>query len=117
MKIAFAGSFATRLAEPVQARLPFPCAVLVDDEAGIVSQMADVDVLISMGFSARMAEAAPRLRPVQVPGAGLDRIDRGAPHVSGWTEGMLDARAQLIAGNIERTARGKTPLNTIDLTS
>ncbi len=78
MKIAFAGSFAARLAEPVRERLSFPCDVLVDDEAGIVSQMADVDVLISMGFSARMAEAAPRLRLVQVPGAGLDRIDRSA---------------------------------------
>ena len=35
------------------------------------------------------------------------------PHVSGWTEGMLDARATLIAGNIARTARGETPLNVI----
>jgi phosphoglycerate dehydrogenase-like enzyme len=39
------------------------------------------------------------------------------PHVSGWTEGMLDARAQLIAENIERTARGETPLNAIDRSS
>jgi phosphoglycerate dehydrogenase-like enzyme len=51
---------------------------MVDDEAGIVPRLADVDVLVSMGFSARMAEAAPRLRLVQVPGAGLDRIDRSA---------------------------------------
>jgi phosphoglycerate dehydrogenase-like enzyme len=35
------------------------------------------------------------------------------PHVSGWTEGMLNARANLIAENIERTARGETPLNVI----
>ena len=41
-------------------------------------RLGDVDVLVSMGFSAVMAEAAPRLRLVQVPGAGLDRIDRGA---------------------------------------
>lgn len=78
MKVAFAGSFAARIAEPVRARLALPCEVLVDDEAGIVPRLADVDVLVSMGFSARMAEAAPRLRLVQVPGAGLDRIDRGA---------------------------------------
>jgi phosphoglycerate dehydrogenase-like enzyme len=77
MKVAFAGSFAARLAEPVRARLSLPCEVIVDDEAGIVSRLEDVDVLVSMGFSARMAEAAPRLRLVQVPGAGLDRIDRG----------------------------------------
>jgi phosphoglycerate dehydrogenase-like enzyme len=78
MKIAFAGSFAARLVEPVRARLSFPPDVLVDDEADIVSQLADVSVLVSMGFSARMAEAAPRLRLMQVPGAGLDRIDLSA---------------------------------------
>jgi len=35
------------------------------------------------------------------------------PHVSGWTEGMLEARAKLIAENIHRTARGEPPLNLI----
>jgi phosphoglycerate dehydrogenase-like enzyme len=35
------------------------------------------------------------------------------PHVSGWTEGMLQARAKLIADNIERTASGAPPLNAI----
>jgi phosphoglycerate dehydrogenase-like enzyme len=33
------------------------------------------------------------------------------PHVSGWTEGMLQARAAVIAGNVERVARGEAPLN------
>ena len=36
------------------------------------------------------------------------------PHVSGWTEGMLEARAKLIAANIERTARRERPLNEIE---
>jgi phosphoglycerate dehydrogenase-like enzyme len=36
------------------------------------------------------------------------------PHVSGWTEGMLAARAKLIADNIERIARGEPPLNAIN---
>ena len=36
------------------------------------------------------------------------------PHVSGWTEGMLDARASLIADNIGRTAREEPPLNAIN---
>jgi phosphoglycerate dehydrogenase-like enzyme len=35
------------------------------------------------------------------------------PHISGWTEGMLEARATLIADNIARTARGEMPLNVI----
>ena len=78
IKVAFAGSFATRIAEPVQVQLSLPCEVITGDEAAIIPQLADVDVLVSMGFTADMAEAAPRLRLVQVPGAGLDRIDRGA---------------------------------------
>ncbi|MBI2467589.1 MAG: hypothetical protein HYV62_07195 [Candidatus Rokubacteria bacterium] len=35
------------------------------------------------------------------------------PHVSGWTEGMLEARTKLIAENIHRTARGEPPVNLI----
>ena len=33
------------------------------------------------------------------------------PHVSGWTEGMLAARAKVIAENIHRTTRSEPPLN------
>jgi phosphoglycerate dehydrogenase-like enzyme len=35
------------------------------------------------------------------------------PHVSGWTDGMLEARAKLIAENIRRVAVGETPLNLV----
>jgi phosphoglycerate dehydrogenase-like enzyme len=35
------------------------------------------------------------------------------PHVSGWTEGMLEARAGVIAENIRRAARGEAPLNLV----
>jgi phosphoglycerate dehydrogenase-like enzyme len=35
------------------------------------------------------------------------------PHVAGWTDGMLRARATLIAENIRRTARGAPPLNLV----
>jgi phosphoglycerate dehydrogenase-like enzyme len=35
------------------------------------------------------------------------------PHVAGWTEGTLDARARLIAENIGRVARDEAPLNLI----
>jgi phosphoglycerate dehydrogenase-like enzyme len=35
------------------------------------------------------------------------------PHVAGWTEGMLGARAGLIAENIRRVASGEEPLNRI----
>lgn len=78
MKVAFAGAFAVRLAEPVRERLAIPCEVILDDEANVIPHLVDTDVLVSMGFKQEMAEAAPRLRLIQVPGAGLDRIDRSA---------------------------------------
>src|SRR5215467_2732596 len=78
MKIAFAGAFAARLAETIRAQLSFPCEVIADDEAGVITRLNDVDVLVSMGFTREMAAVGPRLRLIQVPGAGLDRIDRSA---------------------------------------
>jgi len=76
MKIVFAGFFAIRLAEMVRANLSIPCESFEGDEAAILPKLADADVLVSMGFTPPMAEAAPQLSLVQVPGAGLDRIDR-----------------------------------------
>jgi phosphoglycerate dehydrogenase-like enzyme len=78
MKVAFAGAFAVRLETEVRAHLALPCEVVTGDEAGIVTKLGDVDVLVSMAFTREMAGAANRLRLVQVPGAGLDRIDRAA---------------------------------------
>ncbi len=78
MKIVFAGSFAARLADPVRARLAIPCEMVVDQEERILPGLADADVLVSMAFTRQMAEAGHRLRLIQVPGAGLDRIDLSA---------------------------------------
>jgi phosphoglycerate dehydrogenase-like enzyme len=78
MKIAFAGSFAIQLVEPVRRELSLPCELIAGDESAILPKLADAEVLVSMGFTRQMAEAGPRLRLVQVPGAGLDRIDRAA---------------------------------------
>ncbi|MFY0613969.1 MAG: phosphoglycerate dehydrogenase [Hyphomicrobiaceae bacterium] len=77
MKVAFAGPFAVQLAEPVRAHLATACDVITEpDEAAVAAQLSDVDVLVSMGFDAAMATAASQLRLLQVPGAGLDRVDR-----------------------------------------
>src|SRR5712692_9619370 len=76
--VAFVGTFAASLEAPVRAHLGMPCNVILADEAGIASRLADVDVLVTMAFTREMAAAAARLRLVQVPGAGLDRIDRAA---------------------------------------
>src|SRR5439155_10633469 len=48
------------------------------DEVGIVARLSEVDVLVTLAFTREMAAAAKRLKLVQVPGAGLDRIDRSA---------------------------------------
>jgi phosphoglycerate dehydrogenase-like enzyme len=78
MRVAFAGTFSARFEEPVRARLDIPCDVVVADEAGLVSKLPDVDVLVTLAFSREMGAVARRLKLVQVPGAGLDRIDSSA---------------------------------------
>jgi phosphoglycerate dehydrogenase-like enzyme len=78
LRIAFAGAFAACLEAPVRAHLDVQCDIIVDDERGIVSRLADVDVLVTMAFTPEMAAACRRLKLVQVPGAGLDRIVRAA---------------------------------------
>ncbi len=78
MKIAFVGSFAAQLAEPVRAHLSSPCEIVVDADERMGPQIADASVVVAMSFGAQLAEAVPQLRLLQVPGAGLDRIERTA---------------------------------------
>jgi phosphoglycerate dehydrogenase-like enzyme len=78
LKVAFAGTFAATLEPAVRAHLALPCEVLLADEASIAAKLGDVDVLVALAFTREMAAAAGRLKLVQVPGAGLDRIDRTA---------------------------------------
>src|SRR5437667_9029850 len=78
LRVAFAGTSAATLEPAVRSHLAVPCEVVVGDEAGIVGKLGDVDVLVTMAFTREMAAAAPRLKLVQVPGAGLDRVDRSA---------------------------------------
>jgi phosphoglycerate dehydrogenase-like enzyme len=56
-------------------------------------------------------DAAPML-PANQPFHELPNVLM-TPHVSGWTDGMLQARATVIAENIRRTARGEPPLNLV----
>jgi phosphoglycerate dehydrogenase-like enzyme len=78
MLVAFAGTFSATLEPAVRARLTIPCDVVLGDESAIIERLAEVDVLVSLVFTHEMAAAANRLKLVQVPGAGLDRIDRWA---------------------------------------
>jgi phosphoglycerate dehydrogenase-like enzyme len=78
LQVAFAGTFAARLEQPARRHLTVPCEIVVSDEARIVPRLGEVDVLVAMAFTVEMARSASRLKLVQVPGAGLDRIDRSA---------------------------------------
>jgi phosphoglycerate dehydrogenase-like enzyme len=78
LSVAFAGTFSATLEPSVRARLEMACDVIVGDELGIVPRLSEVDVLVTLAFTREMAAAAKRLKLVQVPGAGLDRIDRSA---------------------------------------
>ena len=60
----------------------------------------------------RYPTAAGPLLPSTQPFHQLPNVTM-TPHVSGWTEGMLEARVKVIADNIARTARGEPPLNAI----
>ena len=78
LRVAFLGGFSACFVEPVRARLAEPCELLRAEERDIVARMPEVDVLVSLAFTAAMGAAASRLRLVQVPGAGTDRVDRAA---------------------------------------
>jgi phosphoglycerate dehydrogenase-like enzyme len=78
LTVALAGTFAGSLEAPLRAQLGVPCEIVVADERAIVGKLGDVDVLVTMSFTREMGAAARRLMLVQVPGAGLDRIDRAA---------------------------------------
>ena len=76
LRVAFAGTFPASLEQPVRRHLTTPCEIIIASEADILARLAEIDVLVTMVLTAEMARAAPRLKLVQVPGAGVDRIDR-----------------------------------------
>ena len=84
LQIAFVGAFAARLQGLVQDRVGVPCQVIAVDEAAIMSKLADLDVLVTLVFNREMAAASRRLKLVQVPAAGLDRIDPPALPPGVW---------------------------------
>lgn len=79
LRVAFTGAFAGPFEPQVRARLTTPCETLQADDAAILGHMADIDVLVTLAFTAAMGRAAgPRLKLIQLPAAGLDRVDRAA---------------------------------------
>jgi phosphoglycerate dehydrogenase-like enzyme len=77
-RVAFLGPLSSSFAERVRAYLSVPCEIVHIDERNALATLPEVDVLVSLAFTGAMGAAARRLRLVQVPGAGLDRIERTA---------------------------------------
>jgi phosphoglycerate dehydrogenase-like enzyme len=78
LHVAVVGTFTASLEEPVRRHLTVPCEIVVASEADILPRLPEMDVLVTMGLTAEMGRAATRLKLVQVPGAGIDRVDRTA---------------------------------------
>ena len=81
LHVAFVGTFTASLEQPVRRHLTVPCEIVVASEADILPRLPEIDVLVTMGLTAEMGRAATRLKLVQVPGAGVERIDRTAMHM------------------------------------
>jgi phosphoglycerate dehydrogenase-like enzyme len=77
LKVGMIGRFAASLAPAIRQNLTIPCEIVVSKD-GSCAWLADVDVLVTMVLTQTMAGAFMRLKLVQVPGAGLDRIERSA---------------------------------------
>jgi phosphoglycerate dehydrogenase-like enzyme len=84
LRVAFLGALSSSFAERVRGHLTVPCEFIHTDERNVPAVLPEVDVLIALAFTGEMAAGARRLRLIQVPGAGLDRIDRAAVPTTAW---------------------------------
>lgn len=84
LRVAFVDGFSAIFADRVRAHLGIPCDVTLPDESGNIARLSEMDVLVSLVFTREMGAAARRLKLVQVPGAGVDRIDRSALPPGAW---------------------------------
>jgi phosphoglycerate dehydrogenase-like enzyme len=78
LRVAFVGALASSFADRVRAHLTAPCEFVHTDEQHATDVLPDADVVVTLVFTREMSAVAGRLRLIQVPGAGLDRIDRAA---------------------------------------
>jgi phosphoglycerate dehydrogenase-like enzyme len=103
-----------------QLRSMKPTAIVVNVAR---AQIVDEDALYAALAERRIAGAALDVwyrypagpdptRPARRPFHELPNVLM-TPHVSGWTDGTLEARAKVIAENIRLTARGEPPTNLI----
>jgi phosphoglycerate dehydrogenase-like enzyme len=84
VRVAFADAFSALFADRVRAHLGIPCHLVLPDVSGQIAGLPEMDVLVTLAFTREMGAAAERLKLVQVPGAGVDRIDRSALPPGAW---------------------------------
>jgi phosphoglycerate dehydrogenase-like enzyme len=85
LRVAFAGTFAGPFEPLVRPLIKTPCETLQMDESAVLAYLGEIDVLVTLAFTAAMGKAAgPRLKLVQLPAAGLDRVDRAALPNGAW---------------------------------
>jgi phosphoglycerate dehydrogenase-like enzyme len=115
LRAAFVGPLAASFADSVRAALTVECEIVLTDEKDVVARMPEIDVVVTLVFTSAMAATARRLRLIQVPGAGLDRIDRAAVpagavvanaygHERGIAEYVLGAMLTLSRGFLQLDA-------------
>jgi phosphoglycerate dehydrogenase-like enzyme len=95
LRVAFVGTFAARLEERVRSHLRVACDFAVSGEAEVTSLLPEIDVLVTLAFTREMGAAARQLKLVQVPGAGLDRIDRSALPAGTWLANVYGHEASI----------------------
>src|SRR5258708_8234562 len=67
LNVAIVGTFAASLEEAILGNLTVPCEIVVSDEAGIISLLADIDVLVTMLLTPQLAPPCVPLNLVQLP--------------------------------------------------
>ena len=97
-----------------------PTAVLINvSRAGIVDEEALYRALVETRIAGAAldvwyrypSDTAPCF-PAHLPFHELPNVLM-TPHVAGWTDGTLEARAKVMAENVDRAARGEPPVNRI----
>lgn len=86
----------------------------VVDEAGLYDTLRDRKIagaVLDVWYRYPKTEA-DRMAPANYPFDQLDNVLM-TPHISGWSQGLIDRRYQVIADNIKRLAQGQPLVNQI----
>jgi hypothetical protein len=134
-RIAFAGVFTCRLAEPVSVKLTGDYVIVWTNDAGVQGHRVDADVRVPSPtrpqlpgwLSSRLWPIGPvavhrSTAGIATHGMSAPALAAGrpshelptmlmTPHVSGWAEGMLQTLTQAIVENTELLPPGQVLLS------